>query len=93
MGCMWQHLLDNHETQTKEGIVNQHRAAKMYAMNWTEHTETMTHLKHQWRQQMLIGMSVTTRGEYDTPERYAADAAAADPTGSNAKKSERNRSN
>lgn len=114
--AMWFHIEDQHPTQRQEAEANQARAAKMYAMNWADHTETMTAIKMQWRQHMLIAMSVTTRGENDTPERYAArhpncscgtasrgacivhsqaaaEAAGSPAAGSNAKKSERNRSN
>lgn len=92
--AMWFHIIDRHPTQSKEAESNQARAAKMYAMNWADHTDTMIAIKMQWRQHMLMAMSVTTRSENDTPERYAAAEAAGDPAaGSNAKKSKRNRSN
>jgi hypothetical protein len=91
--CMWLHIIENHATQALEGKANQARAARMYAMNWADHDRTMLLLKQEWRQRMLIAMTVTTRAEHETPERYAADAAAADPAGLNAKKSARNKSN
>jgi len=31
---MWKHISDFHPDQTAEGIMQQRRAAKMYAMNW-----------------------------------------------------------
>lgn len=83
---MWIHISDFHRDQMAEGIVNQQRAAKMYAMNWADHTETMVLIKQEWRQHMLIGMSVTTRAA--TAEDQATGSAAA----SNEKNAERNKS-
>lgn len=90
---MWIHISDNHRDQMAEGIVQQQRAAKMYAMNWADHTETMVLIKQEWRKQMLIGMTVTSRAA--TPEeRAAAQAQAAEAAaGSNEKNEARNRSN
>lgn len=89
---MWIHIFDNHRDQMAEGIVNQQRAAKMYAMNWADHTDTMVLIKQEWRKAMLIGMSVTTLNTaHEYLQRQAADDAAAE--GSNEKNDARKMSN
>ena len=88
---MWIHISDFHRDQMSEGMLNQQRAAKMYAMNWADHTETMVLIKQEWRQHMLIAMTVTTRAQ--TPEEVAADQAAGSTAGSNEKNEVRNTSN
>jgi hypothetical protein len=84
---MWLHISDTHRPQMEEGMLTQRRAAKMYAMNWADHTDEMTALKQEWRQHMLIAMSVTTRAA------TAEDQAAGSIDGSNAKNEARNASN
>lgn len=64
---MWLHISDDHPDQMVEGMLAQRRAAKMYAMNWADHSAQMIPVKQQWRQHMLIAMSVTTRSESDVP--------------------------
>lgn len=83
----WLHISDNHREQMEEGMLVQRRAAKLYAMNWADHADEMIPVKQQWRQHMLIAMSVTTRRVGDAPPDQAAT-----PEASNAKKSERNAS-
>lgn len=78
---MWLHISDHHPEQVIEGILCQQRAAKLYAMNWADHTQTMIAVKVEWRTRMLARMTVTTRRESDTPAAYD-DAAT---TGSNEK--------
>lgn len=90
---MWIHISDNHPDQMAEGIIQQQRAAKMYAMNWADHTETMILIKQEWRKQLLIGMSVTTRAATPEERTAAAQDAAAAAAGSNEKNEARNRSN
>ena len=114
---MWNHVHENHRHQADEGKNAAQRTLRMYAMNWADHTETMIHIKQEWRKHMLIALTITSRSEQDTPGRHpncscgtgsrgacivhskppdhhAADAAAADPAaGSNAKNSDKNRSN
>lgn len=80
---MWLHISDHHRSQMEEGMLVQRRAAKMYAMNWADHTEAMIPVKQEWRQHMLIAMTVTSRREDETP---ATDQAAGNAAvGSNAK--------
>jgi hypothetical protein len=86
---MWLHISDHHREQMEEGMLVQRRAAKMYAMNWADHSEAMIPIKQDWRQHMLIAMSVTTRREDDMP---AADQTAAGSPDAKAKNSERNTS-
>ena len=89
---MWLHISDSHRDQMEEGMLVQRRAAKMYAMNWADHTDAMIGIKQEWRQHMLIAMTVTTRAEGDVPSDDQA-AAAGGAAGSNEKNEERNRSN
>jgi hypothetical protein len=88
---MWAHISDDHRPQMEEGMLVQRRAAKMYAMNWADHTEEMIGVKQEWRQHMLIAMSVTTRAEGDVPPDDQAAAGGA--AGSNEKNEARKRSN
>jgi hypothetical protein len=91
---MWIHISDFHRDQMAEGITQQQRAAKMYAMNWADHTETMILIKQEWRKHMLIGMTVTTRAM--TPEELRegqTPAPAGGAVGSNEKNEARNKSN
>jgi hypothetical protein len=87
---MWIHISDFHRDQCAEGMVQQQRAAKMYAMNWADHTETMVMVKQEWRKHMLIGMSVTSRA---MTAQELADQAAAVADGSNEKNEARKASN
>jgi hypothetical protein len=89
---MWFHISDHHGDQMQEGMLVQRRAAKMYAMNWADHSDEMIPVKQAWRQHMLLAMSVTTRREDQVPaeDQPSSDAAA---LGSNEKKSPRNTSN
>jgi hypothetical protein len=88
---MWLHVSDHHRLQMEEGMMAQRRAAKMYAMNWADHTDEMIAVKQAWRKHMLLAMTVTTRHEDQVPQAQPASDAAAD--GSNEKKSARNTSN
>lgn len=87
---MWKHISDRHPEQMNEGIMQQRRAAKMYAMNWANIAAELEPVRVQHRAQLLMALTVTTQFE-------AAPAVASSPSsegaGSNEKKSERNVSN
>lgn len=93
---MWLHISDRHPQQTEEGILCQRRAAKMYAMNWATTDAELGPVKVQWRQALLLKLTVTTQF---TGGNAQADAATDSPDsssdgfGSNEKKSVRKVSN
>jgi len=60
---MWLHIMQHHPLQSQEGMLAQVRAAKMYAMNWAKIDPSLDHLRKQYRAELIIAMSVTTRVE------------------------------
>lgn len=93
---MWLHISNSHPNQMQEGILNQQRAAKMYAMNWTQPAPELEELQRRYRATLLMRMTVATEYQGDRQADALAPAgAAADPSGdeSKSKKSSRNASN
>jgi hypothetical protein len=100
---MWLHISENHPNQVEEGIMQQRRAAKMYAMNWATIPGALEATRRQHRANLIIALSVTTQfaGDNTTaPDQDAAAGAAgsasepvASSGGTNEKKSFRNASN
>jgi hypothetical protein len=93
---MWLHISNSHPSQMQEGILNQQRAAKMYAMNWATAPE-LDELQRRYRAGLLIRMTITTEFKGIRQAEAAAPGAEpdADPSGdaSKSKKSSRNASN
>ncbi len=84
------HLTQHHPFQAQEQILIMHRAAKMYAMNWTyEQGPEREALKQQWRMTLLIALSVRTQREGDATAG-SSDSPPEPPEGSNEKNSSRN---
>ncbi len=60
---MWKHISDFHPDQMGEGIMQQRRAAKMYAMNWATIAPELEPIRVHHRQQLLMSMTITTKFE------------------------------
>lgn len=79
---MWLHISEHHQHQTEEGTLCQQRAAKMYAMNWADASADpgtdIQRLQRDWRAQMVLKLSTTTR--YDDPAEPPAAAAVSSPS-------------
>lgn len=87
---MWKHISDFHPDQMGEGIMQQRRAAKMYAMNWATVAPELEPIRVSHRQQLLIALTVTTQfAGAPAPSSTSDDS----PAGSKEKKSLRNVSN
>lgn len=65
---MWKHLSDFHPDQMHEGIMVQHRAAKMYAMNWATVPGELESVRIQHRQTLLLSLTVTTQFQTAAPD-------------------------
>ena len=90
---MWLHISERHPNQMEEGIMQQRRAAKMYAMNWATIPGELEPVRQQHRANLLIGLTVTTQFAGDQAAAPAAGSAESPGDGSNEKKSVRNTSN
>lgn len=92
---MWLHISESHVNQTMEGILQQRRAAKMYAMNWARVPDELNEIRRQHRAQLIMGLSVTTQfaGDQAAGGSSASDNPSDAGDGSNVKKSSRNVSN
>jgi hypothetical protein len=78
---MWFHISEVHPLQMQEGMRAQQRAAKMYAMNWAKIDPKFEQLRKQYRAELLIAMTVTTKIE--PAQATAPGAAGSGGAGSN----------
>jgi hypothetical protein len=70
---MWVHITDFHPNQVEEGIMQQRRAAKMYAMNWANIAPELESVRQRHRATLLVGLTVTTefRGDNTSTTQVA----------------------
>jgi hypothetical protein len=89
-GTMSRHLNNKHPNQSEEQAGCMFLAGKMYAMNWADAPE-LEALKREWRNHVLMRMTVTTQRDGDASPVPASDSTVgsedAVPTASNEKKS------